>query len=91
MYMRPERAPVPSVLEAIAPRTHALQGPGAMAAETATVTPPRLAARTPWSARIVLIVCLLGTLWLGLGPNLGLVPGLSRVLAWAETAVESAH
>ena len=90
MYMRAERAPVPGILEALGQRTHALQGPGAMAAEAATVA-PRLAVHAPWSARWVVLVCLIGTLWLGLAPTMGRLPGLTQVLEWAEAAVASAH
>ena len=90
MYMRPERAPVPSVLEALGARAHVLEGPGAMAEES-MAAPPRLAAGGPWTARCVVLVCLVGTLWFGLGPTIGKLPGLSRLLDWAEAAVESVH
>ncbi len=90
MYMRPERAPVAGVLEALGVRTHALQGPGAMAVEAATA-PSRMAAHAPWTARLVVLVCVVGTLWFGLGPTTAKLPGLSRLLDWAESAVESAH
>jgi hypothetical protein len=37
-------------------------------------------------AKLVVAVCLFATLWLGLGPNLGGFPGVSRVIEWAATA-----
>ena len=90
MYMKPERQPSLGVLESLAVpgRAHALDGPGAMAAE-APVVPPRLAERGGWAARFVVLVCLIATLWLGMGPSMGKLPGMSRVMEWAETAVAS--
>jgi NADH-quinone oxidoreductase subunit N len=99
MYMRPERGVVPGVLETLAAgRTHALEGPGAMAAEPASVVddaavleppPPRLAEGRAWVARAVVLVCLVATLWLGFGPSAAGLPGVQRVLEWAEVAAAS--
>jgi NADH-quinone oxidoreductase subunit N len=98
MYMRPERAVSPGLLESLAKgRAYALQGPGAMAAEDAPglpavpapPLPPRLAEGRALGAKFVVVVCLLATLWLGFGPSRGGVPGVSRVMKWAETAVAS--
>ncbi len=47
------------------------------------------AERGGWAARFVVLVCLVATLWLGMGPSAGRLPGLSRVMEWAETAVAS--
>jgi NADH-quinone oxidoreductase subunit N len=90
MYMKPERQPSLGVLESLAVpgRAHALDGPGAMATEAVEV-PPRLAERGGWAARLVVLVCLIATLWLGMGPSVGKLPGMSRVMEWAETAVAS--
>jgi len=87
LYMRAEHAPVPGVLEALAAggRAHALQGPGAMAAEEA-VLPPRMAAGRAWTLRAVVGICLFAVLWLGMGVSIGPLPGVSRVLDWAEIA-----
>ncbi len=88
MYMKPEREPTPSVLDAwTAERQHAFEGPGAMAAEPAPEVPPRVIETGAWPARLVVLVCVLATLWLGMGPALGAFPGLSRVMEWAELAV----
>jgi formate hydrogenlyase subunit 3/multisubunit Na+/H+ antiporter MnhD subunit len=96
MSMQPERAVVPGVLETFAAggRPHALAGPGAMAAESALASdepafeppPPRVAEDRVWVARTVVLVCLLATLWLGFGPSTGGLPGIERVLQWAEVA-----
>jgi NADH-quinone oxidoreductase subunit N len=90
MYMKPERAPTRGVLESwSAEREHALEGPGAMAAQPAESAPevaPREVESGGWSARIVVLVCVLATLWLGMGPTLGAFPGLSRVVEWVELA-----
>jgi len=90
LYMRAEHAPVPGVLEALAAghRTHALQGPGAMAAEPAAL-PPRVADGRAWPLRAVVAICLFATLWLGIGVTIGPLPGVSRVLEWAEVAAAS--
>jgi NADH-quinone oxidoreductase subunit N len=86
LYMRAERPVVPGVLESMAgSRTHAMQGPGAMAAE-AVATPPRVAEHGAVAAKLVVAICLLATLWLGMGPSVGVVPGVSRVLEWAASA-----
>jgi NADH-quinone oxidoreductase subunit N len=91
MYMRAEHAPAPGVLSAIAGgRQHALEGPGAMAAEDVVpALPPRLAERGAWGLRIVVGLCLFATLWLGIGASIGMLPGVSRVLEWAELAMAS--
>jgi NADH:ubiquinone oxidoreductase subunit 2 (subunit N) len=88
LYMRPERQSVPGVLEmGSSQRAHPLEGPGAMAAADVTASQvPRLAARGAWMAKLVVALCLFATLWLGLGPNLGAFPGVSRVIEWAATA-----
>ena len=91
LYMRPERPFVPGVLESLAPaRGNALEGPGAMAAsEPTAVPPPRWAESGAWGAKVVVAICLVGTLWLGFGPSIGGLPGVSRILEWAATATES--
>ena len=66
-------------------RAHVLQGPGAMAAEE-MVAPPRMADGRAWMANAVVAICLFATLWLGIGANLGALPGVSRVIDWAELA-----
>jgi NADH-quinone oxidoreductase subunit N len=89
LYMRPERPVVPGGLETLG-RTHALAGPGAMAAEELLpAPPPRWAERNGAAGRIVVALCLVATLWLGIGPAIGGLPGLGRVLEWAAAAVES--
>ncbi|UCE02556.1 MAG: NADH-quinone oxidoreductase subunit N [Candidatus Latescibacterota bacterium] len=89
MYMRPEREPSVPVLES-AGRAHAFDGPGAMAAEEiASAPPPRLSERGAWAARVVVLICVIATLWLGMGPSRGAVPGMSRIMQWAEDAVAS--
>jgi len=100
LYMRPERAVVPGVLESLVAggRTHALEGPGAMAAEAPLVVddaalleppPPRIAESREWTARVVVGICVVATLWLGFGPTLGGIPGVERVLDWAQQAAAS--
>ncbi len=87
MYMKPERAPSLGPLDATQ-RAHTLEGPGAMAAPEATAA-PRLAELGSRAGRVAVLICLVLTLWLGLGPNLGRVPGPSRIMEWAESAVQS--
>jgi NADH-quinone oxidoreductase subunit N len=90
LWMRPERRPAAPVLEGLAGgRALALQGPGAMAAEETPPPPPRLAEHGGRAARFVVLVCLLATLWLGVGPSTGGLPGVSTLLHWAQTAVSS--
>jgi NADH-quinone oxidoreductase subunit N len=93
MWMRPERPVVPGVLESLAAgtgRSHALEGPGAMAASEGPVTlSPRWAEQGGLAAKFVVAVCLVATLWLGIGPAIGGLPGLGRVFEWAATATES--
>ncbi|HZL85923.1 MAG TPA: NADH-quinone oxidoreductase subunit N [Candidatus Krumholzibacteria bacterium] len=91
MYMKAEREAPPVLLDALAPRVHAFDGPGAMAAPDVVAPPPapRLAEARPWGAFLAVAVCAVLTLWLGIGPSLGGLPGLSQVMAWAEAAVES--
>jgi NADH-quinone oxidoreductase subunit N len=91
LYMRPERPALPNLLETLAaPGAGAasLAGPGAMAA-SATTAPPRFATQGAWMPKIVVLVCVLGTLWFGLGPSTGGLPGMSRVMEWAQAAVAS--
>jgi hypothetical protein len=67
-----------------------LHGPGAMALDESLATPPpRWAERGAVPAKIVVAICLAGTLWLGIGPTIGPLPGLERVLEWAAAATES--
>ena len=88
MYMKPEREAVPGPLEGLLPRTHAFEGPGAMAAMAAEKPPePRLAEAGHWGPRLVILVCVLVTLWLGVGPSIGGLPGLTQIMEWAEAAV----
>jgi len=90
MYMKAEREAQPAVLDALAPRAHAFDGPGAMAAPDLAAPPaPRLAEARPWGAFLAVAVCAVLTLWLGIGPSLGGLPGLGQFMAWAEAAVES--
>jgi hypothetical protein len=94
LWMKPERQPSTPILEALpGGRSYALQGPGAMAAEAGrsaeAAPPPRLAEHGGRAARVVVLVCLLATLWLGMGPSSGGLPGVSTLLHWAQTAVSS--
>jgi hypothetical protein len=88
MYMKSERKPTMGVLETLAPRSHALEGPGAMAAEAEEApVAPRLAETPSAAAKLTVAICVLMTLWLGMGPDLGRIPGLTRIMEWAEAAV----
>jgi formate hydrogenlyase subunit 3/multisubunit Na+/H+ antiporter MnhD subunit len=102
MYMREQRQPSGSIAEAYGgARLHALQGPGAMASDHAVPTPgasvegedepspPRLAERGAFAARVVVVVCLVATLWFGFAPNLGGIPGIEQVMDWARQAASS--
>jgi hypothetical protein len=92
MYMRNERKATEGILDAITGnvREHGLQGPGAMAAEEAESTPPPfLMQRGGGGARLVVIVCVLATLWLGVGASVGALPGVQRLLVWTEIAVQT--
>ena len=92
MYMKAERQPSLGILESLgaAGSDPAFEGPGAMAAPVEPgPRPPRLAERGGWMARIVVILCFVATLWLGMAPSAGGLPGLSRVMDWAEAAVAS--
>ena len=103
MYMREERRPAGGgIAEAYGgTRVHALQGPGAMANELAAhdasaaeegedePPPPRLAERGALAARVVVVVCLVATLWFGFAPNVGGIPGVEQVMAWAREAASS--
>ena len=99
MYMKPERRAEPGILESLrAGRAYALEGPGAMAAGSAepeaaalAASRPRLAEGGGWPAKLVVLVCLLATLWLGFGPSGGGLPGVSRLLQWAGQAIASLH
>ncbi len=91
MYMKPEREPVSGALEGLLPRTHAFEGPGAMAATPAVekAPEPRLAEAGHWGPRLAIVTCVLLTLWLGVGPGIGRLPGLTQIMEWAEAAVAS--
>jgi NADH-quinone oxidoreductase subunit N len=93
LTMRPARPVVPGVLESLASgRTQLFAGPGAMAAEEPLPAPaPRWAEEEPLAPRLVVGICLVATLWLGLGPAIGGLPGIESVLGWAAAAVESLH
>src|SRR5262249_48262851 len=84
LFMREERATIPGVFEAVAAgsRAHALEGPGAMAAPL----PPRVADGRALVPRCVVAICFFATLWLGVGASIGRLPGVGRVLDWAELA-----
>lgn len=88
MYMKSERAPLGQMLEAVTQRLQTLEGPGAMAAADSSAA-PRLAESGAWTMRAVVLVCLAATLWFGCGPSSGALPGVSRLLDWAEAAVTS--
>jgi NADH-quinone oxidoreductase subunit N len=95
MYMKSERQPTESILESMTgPREHGLQGPGAMAATNGTedeepAPPPFLMERGGWAARLVVVLCVVATLWLGVGSSVGSIPGVERLLEWTETAVQT--
>jgi hypothetical protein len=40
-----------------------------------------------WGVRVVLLVSVVATIWLGLGPS-GVVPGIETVLAWTSDSLE---
>jgi NADH-quinone oxidoreductase subunit N len=92
LYMRPERAALSGLLAGLGDHAaggHDAVGPGAMAAAEAAAVPPRYAELGAWPAKLVVGLCVLGTLWFGLGPSLGQLPGMARVMEWAVTAVAS--
>lgn len=98
MYMKTARQPTEGILESMTTdgREHSLQGPGAMAAATSAVPAdsgailvPTLMDRGGWAARMVVIICVVATLWFGIGINIGAVPGVQRLLEWSEVAVQT--
>jgi formate hydrogenlyase subunit 3/multisubunit Na+/H+ antiporter MnhD subunit len=90
LYMRPERAAVAIPGDVLIAGGAPAANPGAppLAAERQpSAVPPRYAERGAWAAKAVVVVCLLGTLWFGIGPSTGGLPGLARMMEWAVTAV----